>query len=315
MALIVGKGTQTPRERFAEQLRHHEVQDTTAQTYARILYGSRGLAAETPEALEGWLKRQVRPDTPKGSRASRLAAASWWLRTRGMSEADAREWIRRRVPKARRSQRNVFGVRTLERSALEDWRRAVQRMEEPYRTILLLLPETGLRIGEAVALRRTDFVEIPMDGGQPVFGVTIERAQRDGAGVGDTKGHNIRTVPLSQRAEELLESYVQRQEKSMGVQLTGYLFPGQGLTPLNPDTIRRRLRDDARPLMRHPMAQRATPHMLRHTFASQLIDRGVSLPMVQELLGHEDIKTTQIYTHPSPQALASVVRGGKGRSL
>ncbi|HKH21808.1 MAG TPA: tyrosine-type recombinase/integrase, partial [Gammaproteobacteria bacterium] len=81
------------------------------------------------------------------------------------------------------------------------------------------------------------------------------------------------------------------------------LFVGRGGKRLTPRTIQYRMRDWARRL---GINQHVHPHMLRHAFASHLLESSGDLRAVQELLGHSDISTTQIYTHLDFQHLAQI---------
>src|SRR4029078_13201540 len=78
------------------------------------------------------------------------------------------------------------------------------------------------------------------------------------------------------------------------------LFLNRRGLPLKPQSVRAELR---RYSMRAGTARRSTPHMLRHTAATLLIERGVDIRFVQRLLGHSSIATTEIYTHVSDEAL------------
>ncbi len=297
------KGDQAAFARWVEQ----HVSNTSAQTYARILYsGPQGLQDGGGRAdLLQWIRQRVTPTTALGTRGSRLSAARWWARWKlALSEGEAADLVQGVAPKAKRGRRSKGFRDALSGGELKDWQRGVGHLQEPFRTILLLIPETGLRIGEACAIRRTDITD---EDGQ--IGVWVTRAAKDGHGVGDTKtASSRRWVPLNKRAQSLLRRFLGVVESRRGTEVTGYLFPSpRGLEPYNPDTVRKHLRDNARPYMRSSAAQRAGPHVLRHTFASQLLDAGEDLRTIQELLGHADIGTTQGYTHPGRRKLAGAV--------
>ena len=84
----------------------------------------------------------------------------------------------------------------------------------------------------------------------------------------------------------------------------GALFVNRYGSPMRPQSVRsklRRLANDA------GLARRVTPHMLRHTAATLLIETGVDIRFVQRLLGHSSIATTEIYTHVSDEALRATL--------
>ena len=84
-----------------------------------------------------------------------------------------------------------------------------------------------------------------------------------------------------------------------------WLFYGQSQDePINPRSVQRMVREAA---VAAGLRKHVTPHVLRHSFATHLLDRGTNLRYIQELLGHSSIKTTMIYTHVSQRALTEVV--------
>jgi site-specific recombinase XerD len=82
--------------------------------------------------------------------------------------------------------------------------------------------------------------------------------------------------------------------------VSGNLFLNRRARPMKPQSIRSELRRYSTEMR---TARRITPHMLRHTAATLLIERGVDIRFVQRLLGHSSIATTEIYTHVSDEAL------------
>jgi integrase/recombinase XerD len=119
------------------------------------------------------------------------------------------------------------------------------------------------------------------------------------------KGSKERIVPVADRALESVEYYLQqgRYEKSTGPESTQWLFlsrSGKKLSRVDVYRIVKKYLQRAVP--EHP----ASPHTLRHCFATQLLSNGADLRSVQEMLGHADISTTQIYTHVDAARLKSI---------
>lgn len=112
------------------------------------------------------------------------------------------------------------------------------------------------------------------------------------------KGAKVREVPLGRRAMERIAAYLPVREALPA--RDAMLFLGRGGRKLSRTTVWQIVKCHARVAR---IRQNVTPHMLRHSFATHLLDHGADLRAVQEMLGHADISTTQIYTHVSIERL------------
>ena len=148
------------------------------------------------------------------------------------------------------------------------------------RALLELFYSSGLRLSELCALRWRD---LDFDGGL----VTV---------LG--KGGKQRSVPMGSFARAALAAW----QASTGAGRESPVFPGRN-GPISPRAVQYRLRQLAQ---RQGLFKRVHPHLLRHSFASHILESSGDLRGVQELLGHADIATTQIYTHLDFQHLAKV---------
>ncbi|WP_052772786.1 tyrosine recombinase XerC [Luteimonas sp. FCS-9] len=149
------------------------------------------------------------------------------------------------------------------------------------RALLELFYSSGLRLAELVALRWRD---LDLDGGL----VTV---------LG--KGSRQRSVPVGSHAANALRDW----RADSGGRAEAPVFPGRGGGPITARAVQMRLRLLAQ---RQGLFKRVHPHLLRHSFASHVLESSGDLRGVQELLGHADIATTQIYTHLDFQHLAKV---------
>lgn len=149
-----------------------------------------------------------------------------------------------------------------------------------YRAVVMTTYAAGLRITEACLLEPRD-----IDSRRGVIHV------RHG------KGGDNRFVMLSPRLLEVLRAYWRAQRPA-----GPYLFPGRraGL-PLSPDSVRHVIKAAVR---RTNIAKRVTPHVLRHSFATHLLEAGADIRTIQVLLGHRTIRTTQLYTQVSTALVA-----------
>lgn len=148
-----------------------------------------------------------------------------------------------------------------------------------------LFYSSGLRLGELAALDWTD----------------IDLADQSLV-VRSGKGGKTRVLPIGGKAVSAIENWLQERPK-MGANTETALFVSNRGSRLGRRSIELRL---AQWCKKKGMAEHIHPHMLRHSFASHLLESSQDLRAVQELLGHSNISTTQIYTHLDFQHLADV---------
>jgi integrase/recombinase XerC len=128
------------------------------------------------------------------------------------------------------------------------------------------------------------------------------------------KGAKERIVPIGNKAVAAVLAYLQNSRPLLCRQqdnLTDRLFLNHSGTPLSDRSVRRILGKYVEMLA---VKKRVTPHTLRHSFATHLLDNGADLRSVQELLGHVSLKTTQVYTHVSSERLLAVYRNSHPRA-
>jgi len=115
------------------------------------------------------------------------------------------------------------------------------------------------------------------------------------------KGSKTRLVPIGEPAQKALRRYVETARHALtGGPRTDALFLSRNGLRLSTSDVRRRLQIWVRELSKHG---RVSPHSLRHSFATHLLEGGADLRSIQELLGHSSVSTTQIYTRVEPQTL------------
>jgi integrase/recombinase XerD len=120
------------------------------------------------------------------------------------------------------------------------------------------------------------------------------------------KGNKERVVPLGRQAVAALRRYIDTARPQLvRPRSTGNVFLTKRGTPFAQVTLWLRLKQRAR---RAGIARNVTPHMLRHSFATHLLEHGADLRVIQELLGHASIATTEVYTHVTGSRLREVHR-------
>jgi integrase/recombinase XerC len=201
-----------------------------------------------------------------------------------------------RVPKLAKSLPKPLAIAPAKRIADADLRAGEER--PPWvlardAAVLALLYGAGLRISEALALKRKEF---PEPGQGDVIRVT-------------GKGNKTRMVPLLRQVVDLVAAYAALCPYDLPAE--GPLFVGARGGALDPRIVQlvmQRLRG----VLNLPAT--ATPHALRHSFATHLLARGGDLRAIQELLGHASLSTTQIYTAVDAERLLEVYNSAHPRA-
>lgn len=247
------------------------------------------LAGLTLPVLRAWLADQARSGVARTTLARRTAAVrtftAWALRT-GRTPTD--EGARLVAPRAHRTLPAVLrpeqaaaalgaaaaGAAQLDPVALRD------------HLVVELLYATGIRVGELCALDVDD-----VDQGRRVLRVL-------------GKGGRERTVPYGVPAERALRQWLAHGRPALRVKVSGAaLLLGARGGRLDPRAARRTVHET---VAAAPGAPDLGPHGLRHSAATHLVEGGADLRVVQELLGHATLSTTQLYTHVTVERLRAV---------
>jgi len=154
------------------------------------------------------------------------------------------------------------------------------------KAMLELLYACGLRVSELVAL---DVSQLNLSAGiVKVFG----------------KGSKERLVPVGEVAQDWLQTYLKQGRPGLlKVKASGVLFPSNRGQHMTRQTFWHRIKQHG---LTAGIQKSLSPHVLRHAFATHLLNHGADLRVIQMLLGHSDLSTTQIYTHVATQRLQTL---------
>lgn len=259
------------------------------------------------ELLRGWLwerqERGLAPSTLARNAATLKSFGSWLERNRLVPGNPA---SRLRAPRASRALPRVLASEQVTRVLDRAGRRAADGDPDRLRehAVLELLYASGLRVSELCAL--------------PCAG--LDRRERTVRVLG--KGGKERVVPLGAPAAAALERYLETGRPALAARAPeearaglhradAPLFLGARGGRLSPGAVYRLV---SRELEAEPGGGPRGPHTLRHTAATHLLDGGADLRVVQEMLGHASLSSTQVYTHVSTERLAERYRQAHPRA-
>jgi integrase/recombinase XerD len=262
---------------------------------AELGQAGRTIAGASTDDLRGYLGSLARRRFAASSVARRLSAIRQlyrFLYAEGHRADDPSAVIE--GPKRNRALPKVLSIAEVDRllaQARADMGQADQGAPKHLRVARLaclieVLYATGLRVSELIAL--------PISAAERNARMLTVRG----------KGNKERLVPLNEAAKKAMSEYLALLSAN-GVRQTKWLFPSFGRTG---HLTRQHFARELKALAAAAGLRQVSPHVLRHAFASHLLHNGADLRVVQTLLGHADISTTQIYTHVLEERLKSLVR-------
>lgn len=261
------------RQRYLEDLRLRNYSPKTLKVYVECVslfarHFGRSPEQLGPEHIREYQVYLVEEKKCSWARFNQTVCALRFLYGKTLG----RDWAITHIPFPRKQKRLPL---VLSRDEVAQFLGAIKSLK--YRTILSLCYGAGLRVGEAVNLRLADI-----------------DSRRMMIKVRQAKGHKDRYVMLSPRLLDLLREYWK------GYHPTTWLFPGSGNQPLGVCTVQHACRRARR---YSGVSKLVTPHTLRHSFASHLLEAGADIRTIQLLLGHNSIQTTAVYTHVSQKSV------------
>jgi integrase/recombinase XerC len=154
------------------------------------------------------------------------------------------------------------------------------------RLIIELFYATGMRISELIGLKSTD--------------VSTTESQLKVLG----KRNKERIIPISEYLVEPIQSYLAQRNTLLGRD-TEYFFVRKDAKQLYPGLVYRLVTSE---LAKVSTVERKSPHILRHTFATHMLNHGAELNAIKEILGHSSLAATQVYTHNSIEKLKQIYK-------
>jgi integrase/recombinase XerD len=275
-------------------------------TFLDALWMERGLSRNTLQAYRSDLRQYLKWHHARGGRFRSTGAADilgFLAAQRGRSART----VARRLSALRRLFQFLQRTRRLAADPTANiesprlGRSLPKSLSEPEVESLLAAPDTGSEAG----LRDRAMLELLYATGMRVselVGLRMDQVNlRQGVVRVIGKGDKERLVPVGEEAAAWLEKYMRTARPALlGNTPATTLFPGRRGAPLTRQAFWHAIRRHA---MKAGITRAISPHVLRHAFATHLLNHGADLRVVQMLLGHADLSTTQIYTHVARERL------------
>lgn len=292
-----------------------EGKKTTKKNSAHII-GREGdltkpLTPHVNKMVEYMEQRRYSPSTIKTYRSmvtkflSAIGEVKWdQVKSRDIEDYSYREFVLKRRARSTQNQfinaiKIFYGLHSKTKLDIENIKRPRKEIKLPevlskeevagilkgtknnkHRTLLALIYSSGLRVGEALKLKWSDIRR-----GEKLIYIRGGKGQKD------------RRVPLSETLVKLLEEY------ALAYRTKEYIFEGQNGGPYSSRSAQQVLK---RSVKAAGIDRKITLHTLRHSYATHLLESGVGLRYIQEILGHSSPKTTMLYTHVSGKRIGEI---------
>lgn len=263
------------------------------EAYVASLDGALTLETVDADVIRDWMESMLDGGNTATSVCRRLSALRSLYRfalSRNLVEHDPAHAVK--GPKTHRPLPQFLNEGEMNR-LLDDVEWGESYKDVRTRTILITFYETGMRLSELIGL----------DDG------SVDFAQREIKVTG--KRNKQRIIPFGEELCTALRRYVALRDASVARCTPGALFLTEEGTRMSPDEVRTQVR---RSLSAVCNLKKRTPHVLRHTFATAMLNNGADLESVQKLLGHEKLSTTEIYTHTTFEQLKQVYSNAHPRA-
>lgn len=260
----------------------------TSENYSRHITaflkhsGARNPADITEETVRNFRRDLARRDLTKATQSYYAIAIRNFLKYLRRNDIESLSADKIELPRVEKHQIDAIDERDLARLLAAEYDDGIRGLRD--RALIEVLFSTGMRLSEVQALDHT---------------LDFSRGELTVRG----KGRKLRIVFLSDRAQEAIQKYLKARSD-----LEDALFVGvdRGMKVMGRISARGIQRIVDRQARRAGIAAHIHPHQLRHSFATDLLGNGADLRSVQELLGHESVATTQMYTHLTNKQLREV---------
>lgn len=274
------------RNRSEHTVESYRMDIEAFEKYFKTLDSNMSFEDVDKDVIRGWLEEMMDRGNTATSISRRLSAVRMLYRyalSRGLVEHDPAHAVH--APKKRRRLPQFVSEGDMDR-LLDATEWGTGYKDTRTRTILMMLYETGLRVSELTGLDDS----------------AVDFARHELRVTG--KGNKQRIVPFGNELETQMRQYMRQRDMQPGTQLEENAF-------LRNDKGRRMAQSQVRLIVKRQLMavenlKKRSPHVLRHSFATAMLDNGADLESVQKLLGHACLTTTEIYTHTTFEQLKQI---------
>lgn len=266
------------RDKMKKDMELKNLSERTIETYLRCVINFVRYYGKPPEDMGYDAIRDFLYYLLKEKNSSQATISQHYSALKFLYESTlGRDWDILKIPRSKREKKLPVVL-----SKEEVWAVLKEIQNLKHLAIMMTIYSGGLRLGEAVKLKVSDI-----------------DSQRMMIRVNQGKGARDRYTLLGKRALDILRTYWKDTHP------TKWLFPSYSPDkPIGPSSVQKVFHEA---LIKSRIKKKASVHTLRHSFATHLLEEGVEIPYIQNLLGHSDSRTTSIYLHVARKKLSKVV--------